>query len=389
MKLNVAVIFGGPSVEHEISIISANQVINALNKDKYNVIPVYMDKNREFYYSDGYSNLKVFKDMNGAKAMGKLVSFRKVNNAVEMVLVNSGMFKKDVVEKIDVFFPVIHGDGVEGGQIQGYLEILDATFVGPNTKAAAVGQDKVFMKDILKINDIKVVDYCWLYDVDYYNYFEGALDYVEREVRYPVIIKPANLGSSVGIGVADNREELVSRIEEAFRYDEKVIIERMIKNLCEVNRAIMGDASYQKLSAIEEVFQNDEFLSYEDKYQSKGTKSAGMASTKRQIPAELSASIEAQIEEMAIFGFKSLDLSGNVRIDFLIDKNTNEVYVNELNTIPGSLAYYLWEEAGVSFPELCDELIQLAIKKKRDSISKISSFETNILKDFDKKGLKN
>lgn len=382
MKLNLVVMFGGASVEHEVSIISANQVINALNPEKYNVIPVYISKNSEFYYANEYDNLDNFKDLDKAIAMGKPVIFQKNNNNVEMIVKKKGLFNKDESLNIDLFFPVVHGTNVEDGRLQGYLETIGATYVGCDTKAAAVGQDKVFMKGILKSNGINVVDATWVYDADYYADIDKTIEMIESVLRYPMIVKPANLGSSIGISKANDRDKLKMAIEEAFKYDPKVLIEHVIENLREVNCAVLGDYSQQQTSAIEEVFQTGEILSYQDKYQSEGGKSEGMASTKRVIPAQISPELIEKVEKMAIQGFKALNLNGNARIDFLIDKNTDEVYLNEVNTIPGSLAFYLWKEKGIEFEQLCEDLIKLAIKKQREASKHINSFDSNILKDY-------
>lgn len=381
MKLNIGVIFGGASVEHEISIISANQVLNVLDPDKYNVIPIYISKEKDMYFSNSYLNIDVFKNLNKAKETGTQVILKKIGNSVEMHSFKSKLFSTKM-NHIDVFFPVVHGTTVEDGQLQGFLDTLDATYVGPDTKSSVNGQDKVFMKSILITNGINIVDYMWSYDSDYFNDEEAFLDRVEKRLLYPLIVKPANLGSSIGISKADNREKLKEAIEFAFQYDAKVLIERMIDNLCEVNCAVLGDYSEQETSAIEEVYQSEEFLTYADKYQSKGSKGQGMASTKRKIPAPLDKETEEKVRELAIKGFKVLNLAGNTRVDFLIDKNTNDVYLNETNTCPGSLAYYLWEEAGVPFPELCERLIKIAIKRKREEKQHITTFETNVLENF-------
>jgi D-alanine-D-alanine ligase len=388
MKLKVAVVFGGASVEHEISVISANQVINALDKDKYEVLPIYITKDQDFYYSTQYNDLKNFKDLNKAIAMGTKIVFKKDNNMVEMHSFNNKMFGSSKINVIDIFFPVLHGTNGEDGTFQGLMNVLDATYTFGDTKASAVGQDKVFMKSILSNNGIKVVDFEWFYDQDYFNNEDVILDELEKKLHYPMIIKPANLGSSIGISKASNRIELSESIAEAFKYENKILVEKVIENLCEVNCAVLGDYSSQQTSAIEEVFQSADFLSYEDKYQAKGSKEKGMAATNRIIPANISTELENKVSTMAIQTFKILNLAGNTRIDFLIDKNTNEVYLNETNTIPGSLAFYLWQEKGIDFSTLCEDLIKLAIKRKREQKQLVTSFDSNVLKTYDEKGSK-
>ncbi|MEG0686958.1 MAG: D-alanine--D-alanine ligase, partial [Erysipelotrichales bacterium] len=223
---------------------------------------------------------------------------------------------------------------------------------------------------------------------DYFANETEILDRLEKNVGYPMIIKPASLGSSVGISKAETREKLKQSIDEAARYDIKIIVEKAIENLIEVNCAVLGDYSEQRTSAIERVFQSDEILSYKDKYQSsgskgtKGSKDKGMAATQREIPAEIPLELDEQIREMGINGFKALNLAGNVRIDFLINKTDNSVYLNEVNTIPGSLAFYLWSEVGLGFDELCEELIKIAIKRKREQGQFTTSFDTNVLQNM-------
>lgn len=385
MKINIGVIFGGASVEHEISIISANQVIHALDKEKYNVYPIYITKNQDLYYSTVYYEVGTFKDLKKAESEGTQIILKKQQNKIEMHMYNTKLFTKSLLHEIDIFFPVLHGTNGEDGTVQGMLEVLGATFVGCETKAAVNGQDKVFMKSILRDNKINVVDNIWFYRSDYFEDEDIIIKKIEDELSYPVIVKPASLGSSIGIKIARSSSEIKEAVEFALKYDVKILVEKVIDNLCEVNCAVLGDYSEQRTSAIEEVFQSDEILSYEDKYQSNDSKlneHKGMAATQRIIPANIDPEIYNKVEEMAVSGFKALNLAGNTRIDFLINKASGEVYLNEVNTIPGSLAFYLWEAVNLPFNELCDEMIKLAIKTKREQMQQITTFETNVLENF-------
>lgn len=387
MKLKVGVIFGGESVEHEISIISANQVINALDKNKYEVYPIYISKKGDFYFGDSLNNMDTFKDLNKACLDSNQVYIKKNQNKTEIHLSKTKLLQKSLVTEIDIFFPVVHGTNGEDGKLQGLLEMMHTTFVGTNTKAAVNGQDKIFMKNILRDNKIKVVDFIWFYTTDFDNNRSFLLNRIEEKLDYPVIIKPATLGSSIGISKANNRNELVEGIEDAFKYDLKVIIEKAITNLKEVNCSVIGDFESQETSVIEEVIQSDEILSYDDKYQGgsktkSNNKSQGMASTNRIIPANISSDMTMKIEEISQEAFKVLNLSGVTRIDYLIDEDNNEVYLNEVNTIPGSLSFYLWQPKGLEFNQLCDKLIALAIKRTRDESNLTTTFETNVLHNF-------
>lgn len=378
MKINVGVIFGGESVEHEISIISANQVINVLDKSKYNVIPIYISKEGVFYSGEALNNLDNFKNLDSLKTKLTKSILKRNNKTVALHKDKKSLFDTLIVN-IDVFFPVMHGTKGEDGCIQGMLEILGATYVGCEPKAAANGQDKVFMKNILRDNKIRVVDFTWLYKSDYYGFEEEALNNIKQVLTFPVIVKPACLGSSVGISKAYNEEQLIDAIEEALKYDYKILIEKAVENLIEVNCAVIGDYTYQKTSVIEQVIQNDEILSFNDKYQNSSSKEKGMASTNRIIPANISASLTKEIEEVSKKAFRVLNLAGNTRIDYLIDANTDTLYLNETNTIPGSLAFYLWDKVNLPFNEMCDEMIRGAIFHRREQELRVYTFTSNVL----------
>ncbi|WP_423364100.1 D-alanine--D-alanine ligase family protein [Mycoplasma sp. P36-A1] len=390
MKLNIGVVFGGASVEHEISIISASQVMAALDEEKYNVLPIYISKDKDFYFSNDYRNVETFQNLEKAKSNGTQITLKKDGLNVEMHYFNKKMFTPSKMYQIDIFFPVLHGTNGEDGTIQGMFEMLDATFTGCECKGAVNGQDKVFMKNILRDNNIRVVDFDWFYSNEFYEQEEEIIKRIETKLFYPVIVKPASLGSSVGISKANNKDELADAIREANRYDVKILVEKVVDNLVEVNCAVLGDYSSQKASVIEQVFQNDEILSYEDKYQGGGSKktsggsktSEGMASVNRLIPAPLSEEKTTEIQEMSKAAFRALSLAGDTRIDYLIDGRTNTVYLNEVNTIPGSLAFYLWDKVDIDFTKLCDEMIMLAVKRKRESKQHTTSFETNVLQSF-------
>ena len=390
MKMNVAVFMGGKSCEHEISCISASQVIKALDEDKYEIIPIYIAKNNDMYTGSALMDISNFAD----NIINKLekVCIYKDGSKVYVKPIN-GLFKK--AQCIDVAFEVVHGTNVEDGTLAGYLEMLDIPYTGSDVLGSAVGQDKAIMKEIFEHEKIKIVDWFYILAHDY------DLNEVKKKaskIGYPLIIKPANLGSSVGIEVVHGEEELEEKIKECAKYDFKLVIEKMVTKLKEVNISVMGSIFEQKLSAIEEVYKDGEFLDFTNKYEkgSKGAKgsktvngtkvSKGMASTSRKVPADITASQKKKVETMALKAFKALNAKGAVRIDFIIDEETGEVYVNEINSIPGSLAFYLWSEVGIDFSRECDELIQNALKMYREKQKKTYSFDTNILSSFKKRG---
>lgn len=392
MRIKVGFIFGGESVEHEVSIISAIQAMNKIDEEKYEVVPIYITKDREWYTGELLKDIEVYQDLKLLKKYAKNVVLYYKNGSY--VLQTKGLFKR-IVNTIDIAFPVVHGTNVEDGVLQGYLQSIGIPFVGSNVYASVVGQDKVYMKNIWEKAGLNMAKYTWFYDYDYRNNQDKILKEIDK-IGYPVVVKPATTGSSVGIGVASTKDEIIDAIDEAIQYDSKIIVEEKVENLKEVNIAVMGNYERQKLSAIEEVMSSNKFLTFDDKYigngKSKGkfkAASKGMASLNRKLPADFSKEVKEKVEDMAINAFKVLGTSGNARIDFMINSKTNKVYINEINSIPGSLAFYLWEEASVSFTDLLDEMINIGIKDYKKRSAKIHSFDSNILSCFAKgNGLK-
>ena len=393
MKIKVGVIFGGESVEHEVSIISAMQAINKLDLDKYEVVPIYITKDREWYTGDMLKDIEVYQDLSLIKKYSKNVTLYCKNGA--FVLQNK-KFPRNIVREIDIAFPIVHGTNVEDGVLQGYLQSVGVPLVGPDVYGAAVGQDKVYMKAIWEQAGLPMTKYVWFYDVDYKQDSSEVIKKVSK-LKYPVIVKPATTGSSVGISVVENEEKLVEAIDDAIQYDNKILVEEVVKNLKECNIAVMGNYEHQKVSEIEEVFSGNKFLTYADKYigggkgKLKGAKapvktSKGMASASRKLPADISKKMREEIEDIAVRAFKALGSAGNSRIDFLIDSDTDKVYINEINSIPGSLAFYLWEEKGLNFTHMLEDMINIGVKDYKKRISKTHSFESNILKGFAQNG---
>ncbi len=397
MKIKVGVIYGGETVEHEVSIISAIQAINKMDQEKYEIIPIYITKDRQWYTGDMLKDIEVYSDFNLIKKYGKNVVLYEKDGS--FVLQNK-KFPKSIVTDIDIAFPIMHGTNGEDGVIQGYLQSIGIPFVGGDIYASVVGQDKVFMKDIFEKDNLPMTKYVWFYDCDYKNDSEEVLKDVKK-LKYPLIVKPATTGSSVGIKVAENDQELVEAIDNAISYDNKILVEEVVTNLKEVNISVLGNYEHQRLSVIEEVMSKNKFLTYDDKYIGGGKgklkggmkvpmkgSSKGMASADRKIPADIPDKQKKEIEEIAIKAFRALGSAGTCRIDFLIDEKTKKVYINEINSIPGSLAFYLWDPIGVNYSELLDDMINIGIKDFKKRQSKTHTFETNILKGFTNGGLK-
>lgn len=380
MKTKVAMMFGGKSVEHEVSVISGIQAILSMDTDKYDVIPVYITKNNEMYVGDDIGKIECYKDIDGLLKRSQRVIMINEGEKVSLVSYPLKKFGKNTEIDIDIAFPVVHGTNVEDGAFQGYLKTLGIPFVGCDVTASAVGMDKYIMKMVLKENGVPVLD-AKVYTLSDYAQMETLLDNVEKTFGYPVIVKPVNLGSSVGISVAKDRLELSNSVDDAFRYASKILVEHAITNLREINCSVLGDENEAEASECEEPLHTKDILSYEDKYVSnaKGGGAKGMASVSRKIPADLTPEKREEVRELAVRSFKTLGCNGVSRIDFMIDEDTGKLYFNEINTIPGSLSFYLWEPVGVPYKELLDRMIQLSLKRVRTEESLTFTFDTNIL----------
>ena len=390
MKIKVGVIFGGETVEHEVSIISAVQAMEQMNKSKYEIVPIYISKDRVWYTGKMLMDIEVYQDFNELKRYAKEVVLTKTKEGF-CLQSTKGIFRKNITD-IDIAFPIVHGNNAEDGTLQGYLDSVGIPYVGSRVLGSALGQDKVIMKQIFKDAKLPIVDYVWFFDTEYADDCDKIFEKVSK-LGYPVVVKPATLGSSVGITYVKDDKQLANAIEEAMKYDIKVIVEKAVPNLVEVNCSVVGNYSHQEASVIEEVTSDDDLLTFKDKYigGSKGKlkgPSKGMASASRIIPARISKDLEEKIKETSRSAFKALNLSGICRIDYLIDKKTNKFYINEPNTIPGSLSFYLWEPTGKKYTDLLDDLITLAIKDYKNRSRKIYSFESNILSNYGIKGAK-
>lgn len=389
MKTVIGIFFGGKSVEHEVSIISAMQVIENLNKERYDVVPVYISKDNRFYTSELLTRVEEFRDLDEVKRLSNEVYFTQDEG--KMVLnAKKGIFKK-VLAKLDVVFPVVHGLNVEDGTLEGLLEMYNVPYVGCDVCSSAVGMNKIVFKKVLEASKLPVVEYETLNVSEFEEDVDKAFEKITRTLSLPVIVKPSNLGSSVGIEVIKKKEEFKEKMQNVFEFCDSVLVERCVTNLREINCSVLGNFVEQDVSVLEEPIKNDEILSYKDKYMGNGSKGgklgtkssklggakgSGMASLSRKIPADLTKAQEEEVYKLAKSTFKILNCEGISRIDFILDGDNNKIYVNEINTIPGSLSYYLWQPKGIEFDELLDRAIRYAIKRKekRDKIT----YSTNV-----------
>ena len=378
MKTRIGVFFGGRSTEHEISVISASQAMHAINREKYEVIPVYITKQGHYYSGDALFDVANYRDVPALLARCQEVYMRPIYGDYNIYKVKKPIFGTDVYATLDVVIPVLHGSNVEDGIFEGLLQTIGIPYAGCDVLASANGMDKITMKMILQANGVPVVDYTWFTDREWSAKRDDIISSIESRLGYPVIVKPANLGSSVGIGRARNREQLIGRINDAGRYSARLIVEHMVDDLQEINCSVLGDCDEYQASVLEEPIKSGEILSYTDKYMG-GTKGAkGMQSAQKRSPAELPAEVTRRIQFLAGETFRVLSCHGVSRIDFILDRSCGEIYVNEINTIPGSLSFYLWEATGIPFDSLMDRLVALALKRKRQQGKKTVSYDQNI-----------
>lgn len=380
MKTNVGVFFGGRSVEHEISVISALQAINAFDQSKYNIIPIYISKQGRWHTGPLTLDVRNYKDMKSLCERSEEVFMRPEYGDYKLYRANpgGGLFSKKnpVYEELHIVIPVLHGSHGEDGMFEGLLETIGIPFAGCDTLSSANGMDKITMKMILRAEGIPVVDYVWFTDKEWIDNRDAIVDKIEGKLGYPVIVKPANLGSSVGIGKAADRQSLIEKVDNAEKFSQRIIVEHMIEDMMEINCSVLGDADDHQSSVCEEPISKGDFLSYEEKYG--GGAKAGMQASEKKIPADIPVEMSEEIRRMAGETFRVLSCHGVSRVDVMVDRKDNSIYVNEINTIPGSLSFYLWEESGISFTQLMDRLVALALKRKRETDRKTFTYDANI-----------
>lgn len=408
MKKNIVIIFGSKSTEHDISILSALQMYNAIDKQKYNVDLIYVSHDCKWYTGKKLQDLSAYKkfDAKGLKEVCILPSSQY------LYIKRFSAFRRH--KKIDCAVLSLHGKNGEDGTIQGLLELSQIPYTSSGVLGSSVGLDKSIMKQIFLQHKIPIASYIEISKSD----FESKnfdMEKITKKIKLPVVVKPNSLGSSIGISVCKNLEELLEGIKLAFLFDEKVLIEKMVENLKEVNISVLGDGKNCIVSIAEEVQNKGEFLTFEKKYLSndisckssqnsktnvnnkkelilnndldnannKNNNSAsvknGMQNLDRTIPANITKTQQKQIENLAKKIFVATNSRGVVRIDFMIDTKTQKVYANEINTIPGSFAFYLWEKCGITFDKLADRLIEIAISSKQNKEKFVSNFNSLVL----------
>lgn len=373
----VAVIFGGKTVEHEVSVITGMQIIENMDKNKYEIIPIYIDKEGRWLTGPSLMKFENFKDNSFTDLKEIILSPNYGNNKIYIKPEDVSIFKKKILGEIDIAFPAIHGMNGEDGTIQGIFELMDIPYVGAGVLASSVGMDKILMKDVYKANGLPIVDYFWFYRSKWQEDSDKVINDIEDNITYPMFVKPSNLGSSIGISKANNKKELMNAIEVAINYDRKILIEKAVEKGREINCSVMGYEENLMTSLCEEPLGWEDILTFEDKYIKSNMKSNTNEGDRRIIPADIEEDIREEIEELAKKAFKAIDSRGVSRIDFLLDEN-KRIYVNEINTLPGSLSFYLWEGKGYPFIKLIDELINIALEVHKEKQKNLYLYEANL-----------
>ncbi len=386
---NLIIAFGGSSPEHEVSVLTAMQVFAALKESSYELIPLYITKSGKWLSGDALKDLSNYKDLKSLESESYPVSFSKDEMGTTHLTEQgkSGLFKKPIAVPVYAVVCAFHGSEGENGSFQGVCEQFNIPYTGSGVLASSVGMDKIKAKQLCEANHIPVTSSLDFYESDWEQHQETILNEAEM-LGFPLVVKPANLGSSIGVKKVENKEDLVEAVEVAFRYDAHLLVEVAIEPLMEINCSVLGTAEHCRASVCERPLGLTETLSFEDKYQSGSGAEKGMASADRVIPADISSELTDQIRTMAVHIFKTFDASGVARLDFLVNADTEEVYFNEINTIPGSFSFYLWEKSDLTFTQLVDELIEIALKRHQAKNGRIRSYETNLLSEKAATGIK-
>jgi D-alanine-D-alanine ligase len=389
MTINSLVIaFGGVSPEHEVSVITAHQAIAALKDTGITVYPLYITKSGKWLTGDVLLDLQQFSDLYQLESNAIPCTISRNADGFPILLDTRQQFlKKPATWPIAFMLLAFHGSDGENGSFQGLCNLFNVPFSGSGVIGSAIGMDKVVAKKLAKLAGIPVVDWVDFREKEWISNKSALLEHV-KTLHYPVIVKPTHLGSSIGISKVANEKELEWAIESVFRFDDQVLIEKAIDPLLEINCSVMGDGIENQTSVCEQPKAKGQTLSYEDKYLSESTGSKGMASADRIIPAPISESLSFEIRAMASTLFSTLQAKGLVRIDFLIDAASNQIYFNEINSIPGSFSFYLWQHSKLQFPDLLQKLIELGLKEYRIKNSRVRSYETNLLSKKAMTGLK-
>ncbi|HIU20352.1 MAG TPA: D-alanine--D-alanine ligase [Candidatus Limiplasma stercoravium] len=399
-KIQLGVIFGSRSCEHDVSIISAVQLMRAADRQTYDIIPLYITQKGEWFTGDALMDIATFTpafDENRKDVKRVKLDLTAGSGVLTCVERGGGLFAREretVVARLDCVIPVLHGMHGEDGTVQGLLELCNLPYASPGVGASAIGMDKAYMKQFFRGGGFPVLPGAWFLRSRWEKDRDGVIADIERELSYPVFVKPASLGSSIGVSKAGDREKLVEALELAFEFDRKALVEKGLVNKLELNCSVMGYNGDALPSEVEMPLSNEDLLTFWGKYGSNPTK--GMASLKRVLPAPIEPQLRQRIQQLSVDIFNNMDLKGVVRIDYMYDVDEGEIYITEINTIPGSLSFYLWEPCAVPYSELIDRMVRYAMQAQRDKDNNNYAFSSDILSNLSlggkagaKTGLKN
>lgn len=386
-KTTVAVIFGGRSVEHDVSIVTGHQIMRAFDAERYEVVPVYITRDGKWFSGEPLADLKNFEDEEiiSYKGVHPVLLSPDVRHHGLILNPTSGRFSKSEVRRLDVVFPALHGSHGEDGTLQGLCELADVPYVGFGTLGSALTNDKIMTKHLLQQRGIPVLPSLSVSRQRWDDAPDAVLDAISAQLTLPVFVKPATLGSSVGVGRAEDREAMRTYIDIATRFDRRVLVEEALVGGIEINCAVMGYGETVETSVLEQPVSWDEFLSFEDKYL-RGNE--GMKSADRIVPAPLDDDLAGRIRQMTADAFQAVDGRGIARVDYLVQPDQNAVYLNELNTMPGSLAFYLWRESGYTAGQVVERLVGLAREAHVDKRRSLYDYQTNLVAVAAQRGVK-
>ena len=392
-KIQLGVLFGSRSCEREVAIISAVQLMNHVDSEKYDVIPVYISEQGVWYTGAPLRDIKSYTPFNPEmKGIDQVaLDITAGSGALIANRPAKGLFGRptqEVVARLECCVIVMHGLNGEDGTLQGMLELANLPYTSTGVAGSAIGMDKIMMKQFFRgAGTLPCLPDCWFTRSMFQADREAVLDKVEKELGYPVFVKPANLGSSIGVSRADDREGLIDSLELAFDYDRRVLVEKGLDKPIELNCSVLGYDDDVTASPIEMPLSGEQFLDFKEKYLANGG-SKGMASLHRVLPAPIEDSLRDRIQQLSCEIFRMMDCKGVVRIDYMFDKATEQVYITEINTIPGSLAFYLWENAGVKYAQLIDRMVNAAMRAHEDRNLRNYAFTSDILKSVSLGGAK-
>lgn len=386
MKINLAVVYGSRTCEHDVSVISGLQAAGAADPSKYQTILVYIDRQGRWYIGERLRDAGFYQNFDPAQVKRVLPMAEDGKlQLIEYPSEKRSLFggAKKILAEADVVMTVMHGMNGEDGTLQGMLELWGVPYTSSGVLGSAVGMDKIAMKQLFRGCGFPVLPDCWVDRAHWKRDQAGCIEKIEAVLEYPMFVKPANLGSSIGISRADDRDGLIHALDVAVAYDRRVLIEKAVEKLSEVNCAVLGYADDVQSSVLETPTRWEEFLTFDEKYLRSGKGgSKGMTSLERKIPAPIPEEMTAKIRALSEEVFKSLDCKGVVRIDYIIDESDQNFYIGEINTIPGSLAFYLFEATGVSFAELVDKMVECALLANADRNMSVFSYDSTILQKF-------